>query len=255
MLHIQSWLIETAPTAYYLTAALGSLYLLNCLFILLRGALRLLLHRKLNLVQRYGEKSWALVTGSSDGIGKEFALQLAKEGFNVILLARTEAKLQAVRQEILKLYPAVKVEMIVADLGQEGRKEKAEDLLPQLAAFRDISVVVNNAGVDVLDSFTNLAPSALLDLLYLNCCVLAALNHRFIPLFEERFKRTGKRSAIINVGSVAGNTPIIQGRRLLRCTTSTPPARPMSTCSPTTSPANSPTSTSSPSSPRMSPPP
>ena len=36
MLRIQSWLIETAPLAYYLTAALGSLYLLNCLFILLR---------------------------------------------------------------------------------------------------------------------------------------------------------------------------------------------------------------------------
>lgn len=89
MLRIQNWLIDTAPTAYYLIAALGSLYILNCLFIVLRGALRLLLHRKLNLVQRYGEKSWALVTGSSDGIGKEFALQLAKEGFNVILLART----------------------------------------------------------------------------------------------------------------------------------------------------------------------
>lgn len=226
MLRIQSWLIETAPLAYYLTAALGSLYLLNCLFILLRGALRLLLHRRLNLVERYGEKSWALVTGSSEGIGKEFALQLARDGFNVVLLARTEAKLQAVRQEILKLYPAVKVELIVADLGKEGRKEKAEELLPQLLAFRDISILVNNAGVDVLDNFTNLAPATLIDLLNLNCNALAALTHRFIPLFEERSQRTGKKCAIINVGSVAGNNSLTQGKRRSRCTTPTPPPRP-----------------------------
>lgn len=132
-------------------------------------------------------------------------MQLAKEGFNIILLARTEAKLLAVREEILKLYPAVKVELIMADLGKEGRKEKEEELLPQVASFKNISIVVNNAGVDVLDNFTNLPPSKIIELLNLNCNALAALNHRFIPIFEERTKRIGKKCAIINVGSVAGN--------------------------------------------------
>lgn len=160
--------------------------------------------------------------------------------------------MQAVRQEILKLYPAVKVELVVADLGQEGRKERAEDLLPQLAAFRDISMLVNNAGADVLDSFTNLAPSALLELLQLNCCALAALTHRFIPLFEERTRRTGKKCAIINVGSVAGNSPPTQEKPHSRCTMPILPARPTSTCSPTTSQGSSPTSISSPSNPHTS---
>lgn len=179
-------------------------------------------------MERYGEKSWALVTGSSEGIGKEFALQLAKDGFNIILLARTEAKLLAVREEILKLYPAVKVELIVADLGKEGRKEKAEDLLPQLLSFKDISIVVNNAGVDVLDNFTNLAPSTLIELLNLNCNALAALNHRFIQIFEERSMRTGKKCAIINVGSVAGNSRLTKAKCRYRCTTLTQLARPTS---------------------------
>lgn len=47
-----------------------------------------------------GQGAWAVVTGATDGIGKEFALQLAKRGFNVFLASRTTAKLQAVQEEI-----------------------------------------------------------------------------------------------------------------------------------------------------------
>ena len=46
-----------------------------------------------NLLSRYG-KSWAVVTGSTSGIGYEFALQLAKKGFNIILVSRSESKLK-----------------------------------------------------------------------------------------------------------------------------------------------------------------
>lgn len=47
-----------------------------------------------------GQGAWALVTGATDGIGKEFAIQLAKRGFNVFLVSRTTSKLQAVQEEI-----------------------------------------------------------------------------------------------------------------------------------------------------------
>ena len=46
-----------------------------------------LLPRK-DLASRYGKGSWALITGASDGIGKEYALELAKEGFNIVLMGR-----------------------------------------------------------------------------------------------------------------------------------------------------------------------
>jgi len=48
-----------------------------------------MLRRRRNFAKRYGKNSWALVTGSSDGIGKAIALSLAKQGFNIILSART----------------------------------------------------------------------------------------------------------------------------------------------------------------------
>ena len=50
--------------------------------------------------KRYGENSWAVVTGSTDGIGKAAAQHLAKLGFNIVLISRTMAKLQAVAKEI-----------------------------------------------------------------------------------------------------------------------------------------------------------
>jgi 17beta-estradiol 17-dehydrogenase / very-long-chain 3-oxoacyl-CoA reductase len=48
---------------------------------------------RLNLKERYGEGSWVVITGSSDGIGAAFALELAKEGFNIALVSRTFSKL------------------------------------------------------------------------------------------------------------------------------------------------------------------
>ncbi len=43
---------------------------------------------------------WAVVTGATDGIGKAYAMALAKKGMSVLLISRTEAKLQAVKEEI-----------------------------------------------------------------------------------------------------------------------------------------------------------
>lgn len=43
-----------------------------------------------NLITKYGTNSWAVVTGGSDGIGKEFCIELAKLGFNIVIVARNQ---------------------------------------------------------------------------------------------------------------------------------------------------------------------
>ena len=76
---------------------LGSVKLLILLTMLMNFVQRQFLRKKMDLLKRYGGKgTWALVTGSTDGIGLEFAKQLAKDGFNICLVSRTESKLKAV---------------------------------------------------------------------------------------------------------------------------------------------------------------
>jgi 17beta-estradiol 17-dehydrogenase / very-long-chain 3-oxoacyl-CoA reductase len=56
---------------------------------------------------------WAIVTGATDGIGKAYALALAKKGMSIILISRTEAKLKAVKDEIdAKGYNGVEVKYV-----------------------------------------------------------------------------------------------------------------------------------------------
>jgi NAD(P)-dependent dehydrogenase (short-subunit alcohol dehydrogenase family) len=57
-----------------------------------------------NLLKRYG-KCYVLITGGSQGLGKDYALAMAKRGFNLILLARGMDALQNTKEEILKHYP------------------------------------------------------------------------------------------------------------------------------------------------------
>lgn len=62
---------------------------------------RQFVRKRLHLLARYGGKgTWAMVTGGSDGIGLEFCKQLAKDGFNICIVSRTESKLKAAANEL-----------------------------------------------------------------------------------------------------------------------------------------------------------
>ena len=89
--------------------------------------------------ERFGP--WALVTGASSGIGKEFARQIATAGINVVLVARREAVLQEVARSIAADF-GVHCRALAMDLSQE-------DFLARLAGATndlDIGLVVSNAG-------------------------------------------------------------------------------------------------------------
>lgn len=60
------------------------------------GFYRHFLRPRRNLSYRYGVDSWALVTGATDGIGEQLCYQLAKSGFNIVLIGRSDEKLLAV---------------------------------------------------------------------------------------------------------------------------------------------------------------
>src|SRR6202521_3098447 len=76
--------------------------------------------------KRFGP--WALVTGASSGIGKEFARQIAASGINVVLVARRESLLDEVGQGLAKGFN-VQYRNVVADLSQEGRGPMSRECL------------------------------------------------------------------------------------------------------------------------------
>ena len=108
-----------------------------------------------NLQERYGNNTWALVTGATDGIGKAFCQEFAKRGMNVILVSRTLDKLKRVERELKTEYPQIKFECIVFDF---EKCIKAEDYLETFGPLKyrfDISILVNNVGLAFNKYFMN----------------------------------------------------------------------------------------------------
>ena len=80
-----------------------------------------------NLNARYGG-GWALITGASDGLGKQYAFQLAKENFNIILMARDRKKLEDVAREIKTSYPSVETHVVVFDFSNLSSEKSVAEL-------------------------------------------------------------------------------------------------------------------------------
>ena len=76
-------------------AAVGAYYLGVNTYSVIKGFTKYMILPRRDLKRRYGG-GWALVTGASDGIGKQYSMQLAKSGLNIILMARDQVKLDTV---------------------------------------------------------------------------------------------------------------------------------------------------------------
>jgi 17beta-estradiol 17-dehydrogenase / very-long-chain 3-oxoacyl-CoA reductase len=81
------------PKTSNILKVIGLLLVIKKFISILAFIYKTCLRRPKNFRKVYGERSWAFITGSSDGIGKAIAFELAKQGFNIVLSARTPAKL------------------------------------------------------------------------------------------------------------------------------------------------------------------
>jgi uncharacterized protein len=124
---------------------------------------------------------WALVTGASSGIGREFARQLAASGINVVLVARREALLQEAGREFAKAY-GVEWRAIPTDLSEENFLER----LAQDTHDLDIGLVVSNAGTAQPGEFLKLDRNEMVRLLRLHTQAHLDVAHHFGRRLAER---------------------------------------------------------------------
>ena len=139
---------------------------------------------------------FALITGSTAGIGASFAELFAKEGFNLVLVARDERRLDQGASEISKTY-GVSCEIIQADLSTDAGVRKVEERLMSLS--NPIEVLVNNAGFGINKSFLVSNIDAEKQLLEVMVQTPMRLMHTVLPIMRARNSGT-----VINVSSVAG---------------------------------------------------
>ena len=143
------------------------------------------------------ESKRALVTGASSGIGEEFARQLAKQGYDVVIVARRQDRLDKIASELKE--GGADAEVIAADLSRpEGVAAVAERL-----EKGDISVLVNNAGFGTRGEFTQLPVDRELQEIDLNIRALTQLSHTALGQMKQR-----GAGSIINVASTGAYQPV-----------------------------------------------
>ncbi|HEX7946583.1 MAG TPA: SDR family oxidoreductase [Phenylobacterium sp.] len=146
-------------------------------------------------------KGAALITGASSGIGAVYADRLAKRGFDLILAARDEARLDALATR-LRAETGAKVEVVRTDLTVR------DDLLQLEARLREdqaITLLLNNAGAARLTAFADTSADGWEDLIQLNVIPVT----RLATVAAASFKARG-RGTIINVGSIVGLIPALK---------------------------------------------
>lgn len=141
------------------------------------------------------EKIYALITGASKGIGKSIAIAMARRGFNLLIVARSENELRLLEVEIIKTY-AVNVETIVCDLSLADAPEKLVDII--LSKGYRLNALVNNAGYGLWGNFATLKLSEQMEMCRLNMDAVTKLCHLLLPTLQNE-----NQSYILNVSSTA----------------------------------------------------
>ncbi len=137
----------------------------------------------------------ALVTGASMGIGVDLATVLAERGHDLILVARSADKLQAVATRLSSAH-GITAHVLVADLAAPGGADRIADEV--IARGWTIDVLVNNAGYGLFGAVTETDPADELNMIQLNVTALYRLTKRLLPAMVAR-----KRGYILNVASTA----------------------------------------------------
>ncbi|CDW52687.1 estradiol 17 beta dehydrogenase 12 [Trichuris trichiura] len=187
----------------------ATLLILSALWAFLIGSIfyEYVVARNLGLtvdVRKLGE--WAVVTGATDGIGKCYAIELAKRGLNILILGRNAEKLENASDEISKFFSchyylltvdALEIDFAHADLNKYKRIEEKFKTI-------DIGVLVNNVGMcySYPEYLHQLDLEFLLDLINVNCVSTTVLTHMAINQMLPK-----KRGAIVNISSSLASFP------------------------------------------------
>ncbi|MBV7507850.1 SDR family oxidoreductase [Bacillus sp. sid0103] len=141
-------------------------------------------------------KKTALITGATSGLGYEFVKLFANDGYNLVLVARNEKKLEEIQQS----YINIEVTIIPKDLSVHGAAKEVFEEMESRGI--DIDVLVNNAGFGLMGKFDELDIQKQLNMIQLNVSALTELTYYCLQKMKQR--NSGR---ILNVASTAAFQP------------------------------------------------
>ena len=134
-----------------------------------------------------------LITGATDGLGKQTALALAKEGANLIVHGRTEEKVTKTIEELKKVNDSVEYIPLVCEL------TNSEKITEKFSIINKLDVYINNAGIWFEGATVDTTPEKIIDLTKVNLLAPLLITRTLLPiLLKSEF------SQILNVVSIAG---------------------------------------------------
>jgi uncharacterized protein len=153
----------------------------------------------MNMEQKSGAGLTALVTGASMGIGVDLAECFARDGYDLILAARSRSALEEVAARLSTKF-GVKATVFAIDLGEHGGGARLAQSIK--AAGLSVDVLVNNAGFGKAGAFAGSDSGLQLGMIDLNDRALVELTHIYWPDMLAR-----NRGGILNVASIAAFVP------------------------------------------------
>lgn len=149
---------------------------------------------------------WAIITGASDGIGKQYAYELAKRNFNIVLHGRNATKLHHVRTELHDEFPHLSFRVVVADASKSG-PETTKHIQEIVDSLRDlhVTILINNVGLGshrdgtVYSDIQDTPPDDIDYLINLNARFPAQFTRAVVPLLLSH----GGPALILTMGSMA----------------------------------------------------
>jgi uncharacterized protein len=141
----------------------------------------------------------AIITGASTGLGREFARFCARDGYDLVLIARSQPKLEElateIRQNAGRSTRVITKDLSIPDAAREIFDEVTSAGLP-------VELLINNAGFGLVGRFWELDEEQQMEMVQLNVGALTHLTRLFLPGFVQR-----RRGQILNVASTAAFQP------------------------------------------------
>ena len=148
------------------------------------------------MAKRRIKGSRAIVTGASSGIGREIALELARQGAQLVVIARREERLRELAERIAD--QGGRVEPVAGDITDAQVRQRAFDTVQ--SAFGGLDILVNNAGIGAMGLFEDGDPGRLRRIMEVNFFALVEMVRIGLPLLKQ-----GNHPIVVNVSSILGH--------------------------------------------------